>query len=319
MGAQEVEVLAEHPVGAEERLDGHRRRHVRGLEEDREVFERQQQQREHAVGAVDEGEPLFGGELEGFEACALQGFPGRDGFTAFQHQAFTDQAQAYVGEGGEVAAGTHGAVLGNGGGEPGVQEVHQRVHQLRADARVAGGERPGPYRHHGPHDLGLDERPHSGGVAAKEGPLELQTIVGRYPRVRQRPEARRHPVDREGAVDHCLDAPARDAYTLPGLRAHLHPRPAPGHGDDGGRVELLYIRLLRPSREATRAPSVGAERYVGPIGASKDRSRIHPLNDVPLSHVGRVVYADPCSLAEGLWPLQRNLAGRGLDLRPRSI
>ena len=206
-----------------------------------QVFQRQKQHREHAVGAVDEGEPLFGGELEGFEAGALQGLPGRDGFAVFEHQALTDQAQADVGEGGEVSAGTHGAVLGNGGDEPGVQEIHQRVHELRADARIAGGERPGPYRHHGAHDLWLDETSHAGGVAAQEGPLELQTLVRRYPRVRQRPEARRHPVDREGTLDHGLYPPARGAYTLPGLRAHLHPCPAPGDGDDGGEVKLLYI------------------------------------------------------------------------------
>src|ERR687898_717746 len=89
----------------------------------------------------------------------------------------------------------------------------------------------------------LDERSHTGGVAAEERVLELEAVLCGDPGVRERPEARGHPVDRTVAFDHDLDAPAGSAHALARLLAHRHPRPLPRHSDDGGRVEVLHVEF----------------------------------------------------------------------------
>ena len=122
MRTQRVKVLAEDPVGAEEGLDGHRRRHVRGLQEYFQVLQRQEQHRKHAVGAVDEGEPLFRGEFDRFEARASRGPRGPALVCHFGASGLHRKAEADVGEGGEVAARAHGAVFGDGRDEASVQE-----------------------------------------------------------------------------------------------------------------------------------------------------------------------------------------------------
>ena len=53
------EVRGEGAIGAEQRLGGHRRRHVRRLQQPRQVVEGQQQHPEDAVRAVDQGEALL--------------------------------------------------------------------------------------------------------------------------------------------------------------------------------------------------------------------------------------------------------------------
>ena len=73
--------------------------------------------------------------------------------------------------------------------------------------------------------------------------LEFEALLCGDPGVRERPEARGHPVDRTGAFDHDLHAPAGRPHALARLLTHRHPRPTPGHGDDGGRVEVLYVEL----------------------------------------------------------------------------
>jgi hypothetical protein len=71
VGPQGLEVGGEDPVGAELGLDRHGGRDVRRTQDRAEVGDGHHQHAEHAVGAVDEGEPLLGGELHGLEAGGL--------------------------------------------------------------------------------------------------------------------------------------------------------------------------------------------------------------------------------------------------------
>src|SRR5215211_2615566 len=241
MSPQGVEVLAEDPVGAEQGL---------------QVFEREQQHSEHTVRAVDQGETFFCGEPEGSDASAFHDIVGLDRFSSFQQLTLPNEAEADVGEGGEISARAHRAVLGDGGGEVSVEERHQGVDEFGADSGVARGKGLRPDHHHGPHDLRLDELSHTGGVAAEERVLELEAVYCGDPGVRERPETCGHPVDWTGAFDHDLDAPAGCAHALSSLLAHRNSRPLPGDSDDGGRVEVLYVENYGSHRTATSSGSV---------------------------------------------------------------
>src|ERR687889_2693338 len=129
-----------------------------------------------------------------------------DRISLLQQPAFSNETEADVGEGREISTRAHRAVLGDGGGEVRVEERYQGVDELGSDTRVARGQGLRPDGHSGPHDLRLDERSHTGGVAAQERVLELEAFLRGDPGVRERPEARRHPVDRKGAFDHDLYA-----------------------------------------------------------------------------------------------------------------
>ena len=60
--AQRLQVGGEHPVGAEHRLHAHRRGEVGGAQQQVEVGAGQHQLAEHAVGAVDQRQPLLLGQ-----------------------------------------------------------------------------------------------------------------------------------------------------------------------------------------------------------------------------------------------------------------
>ena len=64
VGTQRMQPLVEGRVGSEQRLDRHRRDHVRRAEESHRPRERHDPDREHALRAVDEREALLRAELE---------------------------------------------------------------------------------------------------------------------------------------------------------------------------------------------------------------------------------------------------------------
>ena len=72
LGPQLLQVGGEHGVGAEQALDAHRRRHVGGHEQLAQIGDRQHEHAEHAVGAVDQREPLLLAQRDGFDARLAQ-------------------------------------------------------------------------------------------------------------------------------------------------------------------------------------------------------------------------------------------------------
>ena len=77
--AQGVQLGSEHRVGAGEGLDARSGGEVGGLEERRQVVQCEAQHAEHAVGAVDESEPLLLGEHDRLDARGSQRLSGIDG------------------------------------------------------------------------------------------------------------------------------------------------------------------------------------------------------------------------------------------------
>src|SRR4028118_599731 len=99
-----MELLPEDAVRPEGRLDAHGRRQVRRVQQQPEVFERQDEHRQHPVGAVYEGEPLLLPHHERLEAPTRERFRRRDRLPVLQRPALAAEAQDYVGERCQVAA-----------------------------------------------------------------------------------------------------------------------------------------------------------------------------------------------------------------------
>ena len=159
--------------------------------------------------------------------------------------ALADEGQGHVGQGGQVPAGPERAVLVHDGGDAGVEQGDDGVDHHRPHPRVAHGQGPGPQQHHGPHDLGLDQRPHAGGVRADEPPLQLLPPLGRDGRVGQRPEAGGDAVDGLVGGGVGLDDGGAAGQRLAGVvtdrhlgavagDAHHLGRGQPGGADDDG-------------------------------------------------------------------------------------
>ena len=102
MRTQRHQVGGEGPVGAQQRLDRHRRRDVGRAEQHVEVGEREHEHAEHAVGAVDEGQAFLGLQRDRRDA---------GGGHLVGALALADQRQADVGQRREVATGAERAVL----------------------------------------------------------------------------------------------------------------------------------------------------------------------------------------------------------------
>ena len=110
---QRLQIGGERAVGAEQRLDAHRGRHVGEAGEDLEVGDRQREHPQDAVGAVDEGQPLLGAEHHRLDAGAGERVGGRRDVPVDRDMALADHHQRAVGERRQVAARPERAVLGH--------------------------------------------------------------------------------------------------------------------------------------------------------------------------------------------------------------
>ena len=127
-----LQVVGEHPVGAEQRLDAHRGGDV-GMDDKRaQVVQREQQHAEHALGAVDEREAFLLRQLHRLDPRRL----GCGGAFAFAHQRQCD-----VRERGEVAAATERSELPHHRSHAGVEQRGQPLGDDRTDAGTPGRER----------------------------------------------------------------------------------------------------------------------------------------------------------------------------------
>ena len=154
------------------------------------------------------------------------------GDVALDHLALADQHERAVGERGEVAARAQRAELGHARGDPGVEQREDRLRDLGPRARAPHRQRARPQQHHRPHHLGLDRRPHAGGVRAHERALELRPAVDRDRHVGERAEAGGDAVGRLRAVGEAVHHGGARLHRRPRLRGQAHLRPVARDGDD---------------------------------------------------------------------------------------
>ena len=97
------------------------------------------------LGAVDEGEALLDGQRDRGEVVALEDVLGlAPPRRRRPHLPLAHEAEGEVGEGGEVAAGPDGALLGHPGEAGGVEGVDELLQGGQGDARVALGQHVDP-------------------------------------------------------------------------------------------------------------------------------------------------------------------------------
>jgi hypothetical protein len=172
--AQGLEVVGEHGVRAQQRLDAHGRGDVGRREEPAEVGEGQHQHAEHAVGAVDQRQALLLGQLDRRDPVGgqrLGGVPESPGAVA--DLSLAHERQRHRRQRGQVAGASEGPVLVHDRREARVEHRGVGLRRLHPDAGASGGERREPEQHEGAHDLALHLRAGSGRVRADEAALEL--------------------------------------------------------------------------------------------------------------------------------------------------
>jgi hypothetical protein len=205
MGAQADQVGRERAVRPEQALHAHGRGHVGRPQQAGQVGAGQDQHAEHAVGAVDQSQPLL----------RLQGHVERQG---------------HVGQGREVPAAAERSELGHLGQLAVVEQAQQGGGQLGPCPRHPSGQGAGPQQDHRPRDLGLHRIAEAGGVRGDQRPLEPGTVLGRDPAGGQAPEPGGDAVDGLARRGHRLDPGPGGGHGRHGLVRQLDPGPAAGDG-----------------------------------------------------------------------------------------
>ncbi|CAL9309696.1 hypothetical protein SUDANB135_04538 [Streptomyces sp. SudanB135_2055] len=231
-----MQLGGEHLVGAEQGLHGQRGGDVGALVQGVQVGEGHDQHAQHAVGAVEEREPLLLAQLDRGDPVLGQQLTGRahDTVGALRVPLAHERERA-VGQGRQVAGAAQRAVLVHDRGDPGVEHVGHGPRDLGADAGVPGADGLQPEEHQRADHLALDPRAHPGGVRADDVALELRPQVGADVPGRQGAEAGAdavHGVRLGGQRVHDLAGRGEGRHRLLGK---LDPGARARHGEDVGR------------------------------------------------------------------------------------
>ena len=274
MRPQRLQVGREHAVGAREPLDAHRGGEVGGREQRVEVVERERQHPEHAVGAVDEGEPLLLLQDDRLEAGGGEGGRAIHRRTVrVAHVALAHDRQRAVRERREVARAAEAAVLADDRRDAGVEHVGVGLRDQRTHARAPGRHRREAQQHRAAHDLALHLRTRGCRVAAHERPLQLLALLERNVLRRERAEAGRDAVVRSRIIRERLDDAAGCRHRRDRVGRELDARAVPRNGHDlvdGQRADAdghgAVDRAWRASSRSwvhrtTRMPRRGRLRY----------------------------------------------------------
>ena len=137
-----------------------------------------------------------------------------DDLALILHVAQSDERQAEVGQGHEVARRAYRPLLVDHGADAAVEELHEALHGVELRATVAVGERLDLEQDHQPYHVAGHAVALATGVAHHEIDLQLRQLVLADAHLAERSEARRHAVDgRVGGGDLLVQvlAAARDA------------------------------------------------------------------------------------------------------------
>ena len=171
--ADDLHPLVVRAVGAEQRLDAHRGADVGDLDQQADVVDRQRQQHLHRLGAVDQGQPLLGGQHERLDALLGQQLGARPAaqvpVAAAAQPALADQRLGQVRELREVAGRADRPLAGDHRHQVVGQQLEQLGRQLVAYAGVAAGQGPGPQQQQAAHHVVGQRLADPGAVRADQG------------------------------------------------------------------------------------------------------------------------------------------------------
>ena len=154
---QLLQIGGEHPVGAELSLDAHRRGDIGQPEQVVQVGQREHQLAEHAVGAVDERQPLLLGEGDRGQAVRAQRVGGRLQFAvAGAHLPLPHDRERDVRQRREITRTAEASVLVDHRRQARRQQVGVGLGGFAAHAGPTAGQRRQPQQHHRAHHLALD-------------------------------------------------------------------------------------------------------------------------------------------------------------------
>ena len=258
LAAQVVQPRVERHGGALERLERQRDGDDRGVEDAPGLAQGQPAGGGHQVRAVDQGEPLLGGEHDGLEARARQRRRAGHPLAGELGLALADQHEREVRERREVARGADRPAARDHRDDAALQQPEQQLDQLHADARVPPPQRRREQQHHAAHDLGLERRARPDGVRAQQVDLQLGRVGGVDPHGRELAEAGGDAVDHAARRHRLLDhrAPGGDPLAVGGLQRRG--RAAAGDGLQLGegrhQTSIVACSMRRATTPAQPAP-----------------------------------------------------------------
>ena len=180
----------ERDLGAEQRLDGHRRGDRRGPEQPLRVRGDQRAERAHQLRPVEQRQALLRPERERLETGVAQGVRRRHDPPVDLDLAPPDERQREVGERREVARRADAPLLRHDRVDAPRQELADPVDEQRPAARVTERQRVRAQQQHRAHDLARERPPDARGVRGDEVRLEPGRVPGRDERGREVTEAR---------------------------------------------------------------------------------------------------------------------------------
>jgi hypothetical protein len=187
--AQREQVGREDAVGAEQRLDAHRRGDVGNAQQGFEIRAREHQHGEHAVGAVDEGEALLLREDDRLDAGGGDRVGRGQDVVADADGALAHDGERRVRERRQVARATERPELADDRRDAGVQQRGVGLGGDAAHAGAAGEQCLQPQQHEAADHLPLDLRAGARGVRPDQAALQLGAPLRRDVPGRERPEA----------------------------------------------------------------------------------------------------------------------------------
>ena len=122
--------------------------------------------------AVDEGEPLLGGQLDGSESRSRERLRSVHPLPAERRLALADEYEREVRERGQISRRSDRAPAGDHGHDLALEQPEHQLHQLGSRARVTPAQGGGEQQQHAAHHLVLERGTRAHGVGAQE--IDLQ-------------------------------------------------------------------------------------------------------------------------------------------------
>ena len=207
-----MDALVERGVGALQRVHGERAEHVGGVGQDVCLQSGQQSNRQHALGAIDQRDRLFGLQHQRLDASLLQRLRGGHALAAEPGFALGDQHQRQMRQRSQIAAGAHAALRRNDRMHAAVQHLAKRVDDRRTHAGEALGERVGAQQHHGAGNVFGQRFAHAGRVRAQQVDLQLADIVWRDAQIGKFADAGVHRIGDAIVLQQVFDHGARTLH-----------------------------------------------------------------------------------------------------------
>ena len=199
----------ERDLGAEQRLDAHRRGHRCGPRQPVRVREEQRPEGPHQLGPVEEGQTLFRLERQRLQTHLAERDERRDDLPVKLHVTPADEREREMRERREIAGRADAPLLRDHRMDAQPQELADPIDEQRSTTGVAQRQRVRAQQEHRPDDLARERAAHAGRMRDEQVLLQLPGIRRGDRRRREIPEPGRHAIDDLARGDQPLDDVAR--------------------------------------------------------------------------------------------------------------